>query len=352
MSPHLGNRARHQRLLAAADDATQAASIHNSQPWRFVLSPHRVEVWLDLSHRPTIIDSSGRWALLSVGAALANLELGVRCHVERSATVELTAVPPSTSQVAGSSWLEQLATRPVAVVTVGDQPDPPQPAETALHDAVADRHTSRRPSAGAVGEGVLRAVVQAAGTSATSADVELLVTDDDQTDSLLGLAIEADQGWRNDVAYLAEVEGWAGREDGLGIPAGSIGPKDTAGRYAGRDFAVGVSGAKPAPPAEHFEERPELVAVLTGADGHLDWLRAGAAMQRLMLAATAAGLEVGVLGQVVEQDSFRARAHALFGGRRNGHLQQVLRLGRKDVDRDTPPPTPRRSVDSVVTWRA
>jgi hypothetical protein len=50
-------------------DATLAASEHNSQPWRFVVTGSRVEVWLDPRSRPTVIDSDGRWTLESLGAA-------------------------------------------------------------------------------------------------------------------------------------------------------------------------------------------------------------------------------------------------------------------------------------------
>lgn len=89
----MSKRKDRQELLAAVEDATLAPSIHNSQPWRFVAGPHRVEVWFDLQRRPTVVDTEGRWAMLSLGAALANLELGLRCRLQRPVQVELLSTP-------------------------------------------------------------------------------------------------------------------------------------------------------------------------------------------------------------------------------------------------------------------
>lgn len=357
MSPsiHLPHATHHlpgqRHLLAAVEDATLAASIHNSQPWRFVLSPGRVEVWLDLTERPHIIDPDGRWVLQSLGAALANLELGVRCRAERPVTVVLSAGVRTGAKVTGARGLMDLAARPVAVLSVGEEPSPPDAEETALHDAVPTRRTSRWPSVEPVGEALVHAVVATAAGAPGSPAVEILVLDDAQARGLLELTSDAEHGWRADVAYLAEVEQWVDRDDGRGVPAGSLGPRDSSGRFAGRDFAVGVSGARPAPPSERFEERPELVAVRTAGDGYLDWLRAGIALQRLMLAATAAGADVGVLGQLVEHESGRSLAGALLGDRERGTVQQLVRLGHSDPRHHHPPPTPRRPVADVVTWQ-
>jgi nitroreductase len=347
------NRHERERLLAAVEDATRAASLHNSQPWRFVVSPDRVQVWLDLGHRPTIVDPQGRWALLSVGAAVANLELGLRCRLSRGVRMDLlpdvsTATGPRPADAPPE--LARLATAPIAVAVLGAEQQEPGDADVRLHDAIPNRRTSRWPSSGRVDDDTLLAVAAAASQAGPAGTVEAFVADEAQTTALLELTAQVDRDWRNDVAYLAEVERWAQRGGGLGIPPEALGPRDSGGHVPGRDFAVGVSGSRPAPPAEPFEELPQLVVIETAGDEHVDWLRAGIALERAMLAATAAGASVGVLGQLVENAATREQAASLLGVRRPGTLQQVLRLGRTDP-RLPEAPTPRRPLDEVVTWR-
>lgn len=343
------HRAHNQRLLSAVQDATLAASIHNSQPWRFVLSPHSIEVWLDLTHRPSVIDAQGRWAMQSIGATLANLELGVRCRLERSAEIRLVEGAAVAALEHGTGTLEQLAEAPIAVVTVGTGPDLPGEQEVRLHDAIAERRTTRWPSVQPVDEATLRGLGSAARGSVASAGVTLAFPDADQTSAILALTADVDRDWRNDVAYLAEIERWADHGEGLGIPAGSRGPADADHHFAGRDFAVGVSQPGDAPPAEHFEAVPQMILLRTPGDSPLDWVHAGAALQRLMLDATAAGVDVGVLGQLVETPASRRQAGVLLGGADGGTVQQVVRLGRTDHAHHLPV-TPRKPLESVVTW--
>lgn len=340
------HRTEHHRLVATLEDATLAASLHNSQPWRFVVSPREVEVWLALGDRPSIVDGDGRWALQSVGAALGNLELGVRCRLERSAMVTLS---PSSSS--SSSSLRELAASPVALLAIGESNDAPDPGQRWLHGAVVRRRTSRWPSIAPVGQETVRAVLTAAQGSSLTDGVDVVVAGEGEIRGLLALTSEVDLSWNDDVAYLAEVERWAHRGDSRGISASSLGPSDSEGHYAGRDFSLGVSARGVAPAAERFEDLPELVVVRTGADTPQDWLRAGVAVQRLMLAATAAGVDVGVLGQLVERDSSRSAAAELLEGRGGGTVQQILRLGRSDPAHRDLPRTSRRPIASVVSWR-
>ena len=67
--------AGHARLLITA--AARAPSVHNTQPWRFRVSPDTVELWTD-PRRKLRADPSGREMLISCGAALFGLRLAVR----------------------------------------------------------------------------------------------------------------------------------------------------------------------------------------------------------------------------------------------------------------------------------
>ena len=52
-------------MLAAA-----APSVHNSQPWRWVVGPRSVHLYADLSRRLPATDPQGRDMIVSCGAAL------------------------------------------------------------------------------------------------------------------------------------------------------------------------------------------------------------------------------------------------------------------------------------------
>ena len=54
-------------VRAAVEDATRAASIHNSQPWIFVYRGESIDLWLDVGRAPHVVDPSGRWAVQSAG---------------------------------------------------------------------------------------------------------------------------------------------------------------------------------------------------------------------------------------------------------------------------------------------
>ena len=64
--------ARLEALRRAADRARLAPSIHNTQPWRFGISPTALELYADEERRLQVIDPRGRQLLLSCGCALLN----------------------------------------------------------------------------------------------------------------------------------------------------------------------------------------------------------------------------------------------------------------------------------------
>jgi nitroreductase len=68
-------------LAAHAGDlfaiAARAPSLHNTQPWRFKVGEHAIEIYAD-SSRQLRIDPDGREMLISCGAALYGLRLAVR----------------------------------------------------------------------------------------------------------------------------------------------------------------------------------------------------------------------------------------------------------------------------------
>ena len=69
--PDLAERAGYLIEVAA-----RAPSVHNTQPWRFQVSEHVIELYPDTS-RQLLEDPAGREMLISCGAALYGLRLGI-----------------------------------------------------------------------------------------------------------------------------------------------------------------------------------------------------------------------------------------------------------------------------------
>jgi hypothetical protein len=127
-----------------------------------------------------------------------------------------------------------------------------------------------------------------------------------------------------------------------GVPPQSFGPYDRLDRMPLRDFGLAL-------PERHrriasFEHYPTLAVLSTRADEPARWLRAGQAMERVLLTATVRGLATTPMTQSLEFPDLRRLLTDTAGGH---WAQLVLRLGY------APPaaPSPRRSVTDVLVDR-
>src|SRR5262245_14941021 len=109
--------------------AIRAPSVHNTQPWRFVVAPPVVEVHLDRGRVLPVLDPGAREARMSCGAALFNLWTGVAA-AGRAAVLDLLPDPD----------------RPdlLAVLRLSSE-RPATPAQTTLAQAANRWTTNRRP---------------------------------------------------------------------------------------------------------------------------------------------------------------------------------------------------------------
>jgi len=81
-------------------------------------------------------------------------------------------------------------------------------------------------------------------------------------------------------------------------------------------------------------------------DERVDWVRAGQALQRVLLEATASGLAASFMNQPLEQPALRGQVRSPTSG--VGHSHMIMRIGFGDPV----PSTPRRPVSAVRRERS
>ncbi|MFI2435899.1 Acg family FMN-binding oxidoreductase [Streptomyces sp. NPDC018693] len=292
-------------LLTAA---AAAPSIHNTQPWRFRFDAQApgLEVRAAVERGLRFIDPAGRALHLSVGCALFNLRVAA-AHSGWEPVVRLLPRP-------GEPGL-------LARVRFGGPPHLPVPA--GLYEALWRRRSSRLPYADRpLPDGLTAELVEAA----RAEGARLVLPDAEGTERLLRLTWEGEQRNRADADRAAESRRWlrAPYVSALGVPSAAVGPQDYRERLPMRDF--GAHRRPAALPARPFEARPRLAVLSTPHDRRADWLRAGQALERVLLVATAHGVRASLLHQALEWPDLRADlASAPAHGR--AHAQMVLRLG-------------------------
>jgi len=259
--------------------AARAPSLHNTQPWRFKVRPDAIELYADY-RRQLGTDPIGRELLISCGAALFGLRLAVR-SLGRTPEVELFGEPAH--QLAEPASRLRLLAR----VRLGD-PAPITPAERKMLEAVPHRHTHRGPFEPApLPAGLLTGLQQ----DATTEGATLTVIDQDRAGrKLAALLATASRDQDLDPVSRAEILRWtrdasSPARDGVPAHAFPAQPDRSPGRLSSgwlpqRDFDLGrglgllAAGGPPA----------AVTGVLvTAGDGEEDWLRAGQALNRLLL---------------------------------------------------------------------
>lgn len=278
-----------ETLMAAA---VAAPSIHNTQPWRFGLqaATRSIEVRVDSRRALPLADPDRRAQHLSVGAAVFNLRVAV-AHLGWHPEVRVLPDPGEGDLLA----TVQLTT------PAGELPD-----YRWLYPAVERRHTSRMPF---TGRPVPEVVVAEMAEAAQSEGARLYVPDFAGTRLLLGLTATAEARNQADPARTAESRAWItapGANVPYGIPLTALGPQDADGRMPMRDFTVRL----PVPhlPDQHFERHAQVALLWTVRDRREDWLRAGQALERVLLTATVHGVRTSMLHQAMEWPDLRAAA--------------------------------------------
>ncbi|MFW6689475.1 Acg family FMN-binding oxidoreductase [Streptomyces sp. MAR4 CNX-425] len=332
------------RLLDATEAAdlvraaTAAPSMHNAQPWRFRchLGHQTFELRADPERAMPASDPDRRALHVGCGAALCNLRAAAAAAGWRTATT-LFPAPEEPLLLAAVRLTD---TGPDTGRDTG--PDGgPDTELAALEPQIGRRHSSRWPFAeDPVPPGDVAALVEAARAEGAA----LVFPDAWHAASLLPLVQDAEVRDAEDPDRAAELARWthpgSAPAGGEGVPGYAFGPRRHGGAAPVRDFA----GRTPVPGrgGTSFETAPNIALLGTPRDTPADWLRAGQALERVLLTATRAGLVASLTSQALEWDDLRALVRDPLTA--VGQVQMVLRIGYGPEG----PVSPRRPVAEVL----
>jgi hypothetical protein len=313
-------------LRRAAVRATLAPSVHNTQPWRMHLAEDRLELFADLSRQLLVLDPTGRQLYISCGCALMNARVSVAG--------------------AGAGLVVQRFPNPLQsnlVATLRPVDEPADPELACLDPVIELRQTNRREFAQ---EEVPEAILDSLQVAAAAEGAMLVPVRDTEARVVVAmLSQRADAIENRNPAYRAELRAWTtddpGRRDG--VPSLAVPHVDGSAQddVPIRDFDTRGTGGLPARTRSSLNQT--MVLLCTDGDAPGDWLRAGEALERVLLEITRHGLSASLLTQVTEVPATRAELRREL--KLTGYPHVLLRIGRAP----TTPASRRRRLVEVLT---
>jgi nitroreductase len=273
-------------LVETVRAATLAPSIYNTQPWRFRISRGHVDVFADPLRRLPAIDPDGREMHISLGAAILNLEVMLQAS---GFYPKVTLLPDPDD--------------PTFVARVeADGTLTPSMRDLVLVAALTRRRTVRAPfDDRALPASVVDHLIEAARLEGAA----FQVLDGHDAQALLALVRTANHEQRRDPGYRIEVAQWTtdypNRQDG--VQPEQFGAPSVNAALPLRDFATLQPWLRREP--QEYEQTPTIAVLSTVGDGPQQWLRAGMALERLLLEATVAGVSASFLTQPLEVPKLR-----------------------------------------------
>jgi hypothetical protein len=318
------------QVTRVVERAVLAPSIHNTQPWRFACDGEVIDVWADRRRHLPGIDPTGRQLTISVGAVAEYAALALRSE-GFEVVVEVLPDPSAPDLLA-----RLIPVRPLTVDAVTRALVHAMPRRSTYREAF-----DRRPIPADVLTRLREAVhATGCGTSEITAD---------QQASLVVLLEHAEADELQNPDYRHEITRWRTHESHAedGVPDTAL-PSDSrrVSRIPLRRFDVD----RQLPRREPKVDDPALVLITTGEDSVADWVTAGRGLARLLLHATAAGLQSSPVTQSLDHDLYRARTGQLFGI--VGHPQVLLRLGYGASVAVAGAGAPRRPVRETLSFAA
>jgi len=302
-----------QAFQRAAVRATLAPSVHNTQPWRFVIRPEALEIHADFSRQLRILDPTCRQLIISCGCAVFNARVslaadGFTAHVRRY-------VPGRNSDLLADFTGSPGDDRALAV----------------LDPVLGLRRTNRRQFAADPVDSELLATL--ANVAAWEGASLFTITEPSHRAAAALLSQRAEVIEEADPGYRSELRAWVTEDQwrGDGVPTATL-PR---AREPSRDVVppmdvplrnFGDPGDAGMPEDGHTNLNQCLLVLGTDGDDPLSWLQAGEALERVWLEVTRAGYAMSLFTQVIEVASTREELRSQLGLSMQPHV--LLRVGR------------------------
>jgi len=294
------NSSSTEKLTFLLNYAILAPSSHNSQPWKFNVSEGDIQVFSDKSRWLKVADADRREQYLSLGAALENLIIASE-HFGYNCSVSYFPGPDD------------------LVATLSLRANSSHPPDSRLFYAITTRQTNLNPyEPQAISEADLETIKKLS----SDPDVGVFITRDAAIKKgFLDLVVQANGIQYSDVNYKSELGRWLG----LGV----MGPTGVQAKMA--QLAVVFLDMGPEQTekdAELINSTPYLVFISTANNDRISSIKAGRTLERFWLAATALGISLHPMSQVLEVAQTRANLTDLLPAQSGMmQVQQAFRLG-------------------------
>ncbi len=329
--------------LLAVGAAILAANPHNTQPWRFRVTPEEIELRADLERSLRTMDSLHREMWIGLGCAIENLVIAARAN---GRAVEVKLMPEADE----------------AALVARVRLTPAEPAAEELYDAIPARHTNRGEYTSAPIERLeelLRAELQGQGTLSLTyhaAGEPRRLLESGIVDATKALLADEEMSEDSHHWYRHTEEEIDRHRDGTTLDAtGNGATLRRFGKLTARPSAE-RAGEYWLANVERSQLGGAAFVILASADRNdrRQQLEIGRAYQRMHLRATSLGLAMQPHNQMAERQDreetlgsepeFASRLASLVGPEGFG-AQMIFRVG---VPWDDAFSSPRRGLEEVI----
>ncbi len=294
------NDSREEMLTFLLNYAILAPSSHNSQPWKFNVTNNSILIFADKSRWLQVADEDQRELYISLGCALENLIVAADHFGYNSSVVYL----PGEKDLAAKVIL---------------QPSTNSSGDPRLFSAILSRQTNRNPyETRAISESDLESMK----SLSSDADASIFITRDLAIKkSFQDLVVQANGIQYSDADFKSELGHW--------LSQGVMGPTGVQAKMA--QLAVvflDVGPEQTEKDALLINSTPYLGFIRTANNDSISSIKAGRALERFWLCATALGISLHPMSQALETEQTKENLTGLLPGPSEmRQVQQAFRLG-------------------------
>ncbi|KLO33511.1 Acg family FMN-binding oxidoreductase [Mycobacterium haemophilum] len=306
--------------------ACRAPSVHNSQPWRWVLEGAVLRLFVDPRRWVRSTDRSGREAIISCGAVLDHLRIAM-VAAGWQANIDRFPNPNNRDHLASVEF------SPLEFVT---------DAQRKRAEAILQRRTDRLP----LGLPTYWASFEPVLRSSIDESIAMLDVLADELRPQLAEASQLTEALRrDDVSYHAELQWWTSPFAlAEGVPPDALPSVLERQRVdVARDFPARSNAERRVEVAVDWSK---ILVLSTAEDSRAEVLGCGEVLSTVLLECTMAGMATCTLTHLIELDESRDIVRGLIGER--GEPQVLIRVGIAPPMEELPAATPRRPLDDVL----